>query len=358
MKELDEGIREYARKSGLSSKELATILANKTAVELYMTFHKNEARSEALWNDAYVFGLYSNTYKFNEAKKNSDYEDAIEFFDNVWNKEVTINCGYTELKLRFLELVNVCESTKYLDKKCSADAKAFLNGDFSQDDFMCLLETLDGVESVKTYDAETNIKNVFAEIISADELRSKLCEKIVAREFKEACDTIFTTFDAQVFKGCACCNFVSQEVSKSVVKSLKEKLEALNLIVSVNYRGESVEYTVKPAPTNGDYTGDYTEEELHRLLESHDGGAYYFVQNYCDKVYVPKFIKRIVSDVAGELRRVVKEGTTMADSVCIKKRETSTDAYATLFSILRDKGFKINEYEDEYEVHWDEETKH
>ena len=79
VKELDEGIREYARKSGLSSKELATILANKTAVELYMTFHKNEARSEALWNDAYVFGLYSNTYKFNEAKKNSDYEDAIEF---------------------------------------------------------------------------------------------------------------------------------------------------------------------------------------------------------------------------------------------------------------------------------------
>ena len=41
MKELEERIQEFAQKAGLSSKELSTIRANKTAVELYMTFHKS-----------------------------------------------------------------------------------------------------------------------------------------------------------------------------------------------------------------------------------------------------------------------------------------------------------------------------
>lgn len=357
VKGLDEKVQEYAHRAKLSSKELSTILANKTAVELYMSFHKGDEKSQELWENACLFGMYSNTYKFNEARKGSEYEDAIEFFDNDWNKEIKL-CGRSaNITLKMLDLVNVCESNEYLDKKCKADAKAFLQAAFDDDDFACLLDVVKDNPNVDIEQHNTVHDDLFSEIISADELRTQLCEKIIAKEYEIACDKIFSTFDTQVFKGCAYCTFVSHEVSRTVVESLKEKLEALHLLVTIQYKEDTVEYSVRPEPTNGDFTGDYSEEALHRLLGTRDGGAYFFVQSYCDKVYLPKFIKKIVNDVATELRRVVQEGSTVEESVHIRKRKTSTDAYATLFNILKEKGFKVNEYENEYEVRWAEEKK-
>ena len=350
MKELEERIQEFAQKAGLSSKELSTIRANKTAVELYMTFHKKQSPSP--WEQACLFGLYSNTYKFNEARKNSTYEDAIEFFDNEWNSEVTLNNRETKITMKMFDLVSVCESNEFLDEKCEAGAKEFLKGNFSDEDFRCLLTVVESNPRVRVQ--TFNSGDFYAEIITADELRAKLCERTTAREFKKACDTIFKMFNSQVFKGCACCDFVSQEVSKNVVKSLKAKLEAIHLLVTVQNSGDTVIYSVRPEPVNGDYNCDYSEEELKRLLDPNDGGTYYFVQSYCEKVYIPKFIKRIVDEVATELRRVAQEGSAVDDFICIEKHKTSTDAYATLFSILKSKGFEVCEYEDKYEIKWSE----
>lgn len=352
MKELDEKIREYVKDKKLDSKKSSNILSNKTAVDLYLGLHgvKNVANlTPELLGNACMFGLYSNTFKFNEAKQKYDYDDSAEFFDEVWNKDVEVVCKQTTLKIKMVDLVLVCESNGFLDRRCSSTANDFVAGNFLQDDFMSLLEEIEmqGInKDVSDARVTTDLEKIFDTIISAEELREGLCNKAVDKEFEKLSKHAFTLLDEQVFKGACTCFVTTKEKNKTIVDGIVKKFKDLHFLVSAVEEDDCTKITLSGAPTNGDYTGEYSEDDLIKLLNAHDGGVYYFVKNYCEKVYLPRLITEIVSDVTSKL----KSATLDTGSVRVEKRKTKTDAYLLLFNILSAKQFIVNDFKEYYEV--------
>ena len=238
-----------------------------------------------------------------------------------------------------------------MDASNGVDAKDFLSGNYTREDFAILKKFLEMNRCVITVDESTKTSidsSIWDSIISADELKSSLLEEAATEQTERIKESMYKVLNVSVFQGVCSCNVSCVTNNVKVLKRVGEYLDSLGFSMTYNVRSDGSDLYIKAKCVNGDFKQTYSEEQLTNMLKTGHGDAYYYVAVYCDKVLIPQLLSLCVKDVTLALQGV-KLNT---EYLRIDKHKTKTDVYRQLFDVLKQKGFHVKSETEYYEMRW------
>ena len=342
-------IMQFSEKGRLNSRD-ARLATQRMAAVMDMCQHLgNDADDNLLIACDYAIASYK--YAFKDAMKIYKCDDPIEFYENQWQRKISLSAGSLEINLGLQDLMQASCSTEFLDESFDFTVSDIISGKITEENLQDLIGVLDKLEI--QYDNFTSnpeeVTNIYANIPEASEFRRILCEKDDNERTDKILSSLYKKLDVAVFTGVSSCTLDFEKFNEKQLKKLKSRLEDLEFSMSWSFNSEDAgTLFIKAIARNGDYSTQYTEESLQRLLHMKQGGAYYFVATYCDKVLIPKLLSERVSELVSRL-----ESVTINDaSITIKKIITKTDVYQKLFEQLKLKNFSIEDDDLTYTVRW------
>lgn len=321
--------------------------------------------------------LLMSKYTFQQAVRDYNAESPEEFFDNVWNSLVTIT---NDFSVSVCDLYTLCNDEHYLNAETSVSAYDFAIGKFNPEDLellkqiarkqgMCQapfrVEKEQVSADLKQYEVtlDDNVEDVFDNecgasrtnaildtIISVDELRSSFIGlNPVDAEAEELLSKVYKTLNVSVFKGVPTCSVKTKKYEEVQRERITEIFAEKGFDVTWEPDDSGFVLVIIAKQYSGDYSAEYTEEDLQSMLVSGLGSVYSFVAVYSRNVLVPKILAGITAEIVKALKKVTIEEKGLE----FQKIKTKTSVYEILFASLRAKGFHVIERKGYFEMRWE-----